>query len=298
MPTGNTATYEWWLKNKSYTTAPLGQAQEVVETVVIRRRDLAHCAFGAEYANMVAEGALPQPDADYGSSTGTYLDYLRCRSVSGENQDALHAVVTVRWSSLCADAGPGPTATGIWLPASTDYSTRLRPMQAWRRSWSVSPSNIDESAEIGGTNVTRNGEPITQEVPQLQLRVRQTFDATVTALISAVAPNTDLVGRLNNATFYGFVAGTVLCEGITATKIEGMTEHYEVVVDFLYDKYFHMSQVADFDVDGRMIPTTATPPGPGAKTVKWKRISRDTADFNTVFSSNDYRLLAQNGWWP
>jgi hypothetical protein len=296
MPTGSTTNYEWWLVSKTHTTAPLGQPQEVVEVVVMRRRDLANLDFDASYAQMVSEGALPGPDKDYGSGTGTFMDNLRCRSVSAEKVDSHHIRVTVRWSSLYADAGP--LASGLWLPASTEYSTRLRPMQAWRRNWTVSPSNTNESAEIGGTNITTNGDPVTQEVPQLQLRVRQTFDASVTGMINAVAPNVDLVGRLNLTTFYGFVAGTVLCEGITATKIEGMTEHYEVVVDFLYDKFFHLSQVADCDVDGRLIPTTASPPGNGAKTVKWKRISRDTAEFNSVFSSPDYKTLAQTGWWP
>lgn len=296
MPTGNTLTYEWWLVNKTYNSAPLGQAQEVIETVIIRRRDLADLNFETMYASMLGEGALPGPDSDYGGAGGTYFENLRCRSVSGEKQDSIHARVTIRWSSLYAGSGPG--ASGLWLPVSTDYSTRLRPMQAWRRNWTASPSNVNESAEIGGTNIVSAGEPITQEVPQLALRVRQTFDASVTGMLAAVAPNVDIVGKLNSDTFYGFVPGTVLCEGITATKIDGMMEHYEVVVDFLYDKFFHLSQVADCDPDGRIIFTDAATPGKGPKTVKWKRISRDSAAFNSVFSSTDYRTIAQTGWWP
>jgi hypothetical protein len=296
MPSGNTTTYEWWLVSKTYQTAPLGQPQEVTETLIMRRRDLANLDFGAEYANMIAEGALPQPDHDYGASTGTFLDNLRARSVSGEKQDSIHARVTIRWSSLYADSGPG--ATGLWLPASTDYSTRLRPMQAWRRNWTASPGDYNESAEIGGDNIVTAGEPVTQEVPQLAFRVRQTFDASVTGMLAAVAPNVDIVGKLNSDTFYGFVAGTVLCEGISATKIDGMTEHYEVVVDFLYDKFFHLSQVPDCDNDGRIVFTDTIPPGKGPKTVKWKRISRATAAFNSVFASTDYKTLAQTGWWP
>lgn len=300
MPTGNSINYEWWLVSKTYSSTTLGQPHEVVETLMMRRRDLTDLNFGASLAGMIAEGALPQTDGDYGGATGTYMDTLRCRGVTAEKVDSIHCKVTVRWTTLYSDAGPGPTSpSGLWLPASTEYTTRLRPMQAWRRSWSVNPSNIDESAEIGGTNINTNGDPITQEVPQLSFRVRQTFDSSVTSMLSAVAPNVDVVGRLNNDSFYGFVPGTVLCEGITATKIDGYTEMYEVVVDFLYDRFFHMSQMADCDVDGRVIPTDTTPtPGKGAKTVKWKRISRDTAAFNSVFSSAGYQTLAQTGWWP
>jgi len=300
VPTSNTATYEWWVVSKVHSTAPLGSAQEITEVVVMRRRDLQNLDFDGNYATMVGEGALPAPDGEYGVANGTFMEGLRCRGITAEKIDSAHIRITVRWSSLYADSGPGQTSTGLWLPASTEYSTRLRPMQTFRRAWSTSPSNVDESAEIGGVNISSNGEPITQEVPQLQLRVRQTFDSSVTAMISSVAPNVDLVGRLNNNTFYGFVAGTVLCEGITCTKIDGMQEHYELVVDFLYDQFFHLSQVAECDVDGRMVLVgpAFTPPGVGPKTVKWKRINRNNADFNTVFSTNQYRLLAQNGWWP
>lgn len=299
MPTsGNTTSYEWWIVNKVYQSGTLGTPHEVVETAIMRRRNGADLNFAAEYSTMLSEGAVPGPDALYGSSTGTYLDHLRCRSVTAEKVDSAHIKITVRYTGLYSDDGPGVLTPKAWLPASTEYTARVRPMQAWRRSWTVNPSNVDESAEIGGTNINTNGEPVIQEVPQLSFRVRLTLDASVTGMINAVQPNVDLLGRLNNDTFYGFVAGTVLCEGITATKLDIGTEYYEVIIDFLYDKFFHMSQVADCDIDGRVIPTTAASPGKGAKTVKWKRISRTNGAFNSVFSDNAYKDLAQKGWWP
>ena len=87
----------------------------------------------------------------------------------------------------------------------------------------------------------------------------------------------------------------MLCEGVTVSKTGAGTEYYEVIFEFLYDFWAHHEQVPTCTPDGR--PTQGST---GPSEVKWKRVGRDTADFNNIYGSPAdavLKNLIEKGYW-
>jgi len=296
MATGTSTTYEWWTTGLTMTAGTLGTTHEIVETRTIRRLDGTDFNTLSEWNNLKLEGVRPYVD-QIGFGGSYWQSKCRCRSVTLERVDGRHVIARYVFNSIYSDSGGGGSTVN-WLPTYTEYNTRLRAVQIWRTGANA-PTNVDATTEIAGTNVNNGLEPLIQEIPQLAFKLRVNIDSSAGSVLNQIAAISDDIGKLNNATFYGFGAGTVLWEGVNCIPFQGMTEMYEVTADFLYDPWFHLSQVADVDPDGRVIQAdSAAATGPGAKTVKWKRIARQTIDFNAIFASADSKTLAQTGWWP
>ena len=68
----------------------------------------------------------------------------------------------------------------------------------------------------------------------------------------------------------------------------------EVIFEFLYDKFFHFSQVATIDADGRPKMTTSGQ----LSEVKWMRLPRTATDFNNIYAGDTaLKSYVEDGWW-
>jgi hypothetical protein len=101
------------------------------------------------------------------------------------------------------------------------------------------------------------------------------------------------MGKLNSAIFMGAPIGTVLCEGVSVSKTGAGTEYYEVIFEFLYDFWAHHEQVPTCEPSGRPLLGST-----GPSTVYWKRVARDSANFNAIYSGDAVLTnLIEKGYW-
>ena len=180
------------------------------------------------------------------------------------------------------------------LPAMSEYTARQRTTKVYRTGWStVPPPTLNISAsEIGGTNVVGGSTAIDMLVPQISIRVRATQDSSVTSMLQATTL-ANYMGKLNSVAFMGAAIGTVLCEGVSVSKTGAGTEYYEVIFEFLYDFWAHHEQVPTCEPTGRPLQGST-----GPSEVKWKRVGRDSADFNAIYSGDAVlKNLIEKGYW-
>jgi len=282
----------------------LGQPNEMTWVAVVSRVDRAFIAIDEEILAMQNEGAIPAINAPYitGTIPATMLweRYMRCRSVSYQQIDGGRALrFTILWSTFWAQ-DQGTTSLDFVLPAQTDYLTRTRVSNIYRTGWTVAPSDTNASADIGGTSITNGSLGKGEDVAQIVMRLRMVVDATIDPMSNTATKMAGYINKLNSTTFAGFSAGSVLCEGVTVNKQSTGFEFYELIFEFLVDNWFFLDQVCDTDEKGYPILNNSQAP----KTVKWKRISRSTTDFNGIFGTlplgpADLRRSnrALKGWW-
>ena len=163
-----------------------------------------------------------------------------------------------------------------------------------------SPGLDISTADIGGSEKL-----IDQDVRQVGMKLRLVFDCYATPILASSAVTgmldkvTSLLGTKNQYTFLGYGAGNLVATGASINHLEG--EFYELVLETLYDEYFHHSQFAVNASDGR--PDMTTSGGVGKyKTVYWARPVRTQADFNSIWPANDIgknqKYQAYTGrWW-
>lgn len=292
MPSGTSTTYEWNDIQLSVTRGTHNTPHDISLVRIVQRKNKAEIDPIADWAGLESESVIAAVDQAY-TNNGTWHAFPRCRSVNITKESGTQLRVVMQFNSV-ATYRNGLT----FFPAYTTYSTRARQLELYRRDWTTNPSNVLITADIGGTNTAPGGDPMIGETAQVLVRTNLTVNASSTAVVNYVAPLRDLVGKVNSATFYGFGAGSVICEGFAVNPVAGMTEIHEVTVDFVYDAYFHAVQVPDRESDGRPVLNGPGVANPGAKIVKWVRQSRVDADFNNIFADANYKTLAQNGWWP
>jgi hypothetical protein len=191
---------------------------------------------------------------------------------------------------------PCSTTTPItMLPAQFSFVTASRNLKLHRMSWTTSPptTSTNSTGDIGGTSVTGADGFESVQIGQVRIRLRATQDASVVPLDTAATTLTNYANTTNNASFCGFPAYSLICEGVNLEKEQG-SEFYEVVFEFLYDKFFHFSQVATVDADGRPKMTT----GGQLSEVKWMRLPRTGTDFNNIYAGDTaLKSYVEDGWW-
>jgi hypothetical protein len=181
------------------------------------------------------------------------------------------------------------------LPAQFSFVTASRNLKLHRMSWATSPptTSTNSTGDIGGTSVTGADGFESVQIGQVRIRLRATQDASVVPLDTAATTLTNYANTTNSASFCGFPAYSLICEGVNLEKEQG-TEFYEVVFEFLYDKFFHFSQVATVDADGRPKMTT----GGQLSEVKWMRLPRTATDFNNIYDGDTaLKSYVEDGWW-
>ena len=324
-----TTTYESFFKNSSESQADCGLST-ITQTYIVRRLDDEVVNYNGDDLNlMMDEGIIPYPGDLYGvwdpsSLRGTWQALARCRTHSFETIDAKgRCAVTITWSTQAyvdpstivthGEAIPDPNPIVRILPASMELSTQLRTSRIYRKGWSVGVPLVDgttnmpvneSTSDIGGTSTRdiKNGLEI--PVTQTRLRLRIMRDATVDRMADQWDVLKDYVGKIHARTatgaaidpFLGFPAGSLVCDSVAMTKIDG-TEYYEIVMDFLWDEFAHHDQSPTLEAWGdiKMSGTGATLK---ADEVKWERKPFSGVDFNNLLAAEP-ELLAyiERGYW-
>lgn len=297
MPT-TSGDYEWDVVALATKTGTLGTESEVTQERIIRRTDASVIDITVEEEAMITAGVLRVSDslyADPASPGMSWIQFARYRGHTLEYAEDKYAVrARMRWSTMYV-VDPTSTETVLYmLPCSTEYSGRTRNTRVFRTGWSVSPpSSSDASADIGGTAVTGGFQGKDWIVPQVSVRMRFLQDASAVPMDGAATTLGNYIGTISSATFLGFPAYSMICEGMSMSKSSNGTEYYEISFDFVYDKWFHHEQVATAAEDGNPRMT-----GTGPSEVKWKRLPRTATDFNNLFGSDaQLQQLTEAGWW-
>ena len=292
------ATYISDIQSLTYSQGNLANESTISQAGIIRRADGAVINLVNEAEAMVTEGHLPLQDELYAVS-GTGYSWAQFARAKGYNLALLEGSTAVRadirWSTRYI-VNPNSTATIITaLPAHTSYVTTSRTMQLFRTAWATSPPTTasNSSSDIGGTSLTGADGSQSMQVGQVRVRLVSMQDASVVTMDNAAASLTSYGGTINNATFGGFPAYSLICEGVSLEKEQG-SEFYNITFEFLFDRFYHFSQVATIDSDGRPRMTSS-----GALSeVKWQRLPRTATDFNNIFSGDlELKALSLGGWW-
>ena len=249
----------------------------------------------AEAEAMITAGVFTLREGAYGVLSGaSWEQFAVCRSYTLSQISGKLIKISMHFSTMYF---VDPTSSGplrYQLPAMSEYTARQRTTKVYRTGWStVPPPTLNISAsEIGGTNVVGGSTAIDMLVPQISIRVRATQDSSVTSMLQATTL-ANYMGKLNSAAFMGAAIGTVLCEGVSVSKTGAGTEYYEVIFEFLYDFWAHHEQVPTCEPTGRPLQGST-----GPSEVKWKRVGRDSADFNAIYSGDAVlKNLIEKGYW-
>jgi hypothetical protein len=296
-------TYAKTMNSVDVRIGELGQPRTITQVITVRKVDGGFITIDTEIAAIQAEGHIPTINTPYvapGSvPTGmTWEQYLGCQSITYRTEAGSKAIVfTVSWSTLWMDDLAAETVSYV-LPSSTEYSSRTRATNIYRTGWTVQPSNTNASADIGGTAASNGTQPISIQVNQVHMRVRLTVDASLDGMLYAVTGFSTFINKINSQSFAGCVAGSLICEGVTAQKTSAGYQFYEVIFEFLFDPFFHLEQVCESDEKG--YPKLNASGAPSV--VKWVRPARTTANFNDIFNVNGtldsaWRSRTIDGWW-
>lgn len=293
-------TYTKTITDVQVRSGEMGRQNEIVQTIVVQRVNRAFIDVDQEIKAIQTEGHVPVVNAPYDATPPTDMlweRYALCRSIDYRLLGGGKAVVfTVTYSTLwMEDAKVRGTYV---LPSQTSYVARVRSTNIYRTGWTTAPSNTNASADIGGTAVSNGTAAKAEQVPQLQIRVSLTADATLDDMSKVATLNSNYLDYMNSASFAGFAAGTLVCEGFTVQKNGNGFELYDVIFEFLYDKWFHLEQVCDTDEKGYPLLNNSKAPS----VVKWKRVARSTVDFNNIFKvgatiDTAWRTRTIDGWW-
>ena len=288
--------YQRDITSKTSNAGPYGSESTIDIVCTVYRTDGATIDPTAEAEAMITAGVFTIREGAWGVVAGqSWEQFAVCRSYTLSQVSGKLVKISMHFSTLYF---VDPTSSGTLkyqLPAMSEYTARQRTTKVYRTAWSVvPPTGSNASADIGGTNVVGGSTAIDMLVPQVSIRVRATQDSSVTSMLQATTL-ANYMGKLNSAAFFGAAIGTVLCEGVTVSKTGAGTEYYEVIFEFLYDFWAHHEQVPTCTPDGR--PTQGST---GPSEVKWKRVGRDTADFNNIYGSPAdavLKNLIEKGYW-
>lgn len=285
----------------------MGEASTITERWVVHRKRAtpdftpASLPYDVEAMRSDAGGpVIPRVGAAYPTGTGaTWQDACGLRDVQfGTNGKALTATLSYSTRYFYATNAKGldravnalGSATtlpaGIYLQAKVTPTTRTRNVLAFRSNPGMtSPSAaLDAStSDIGGAALgSSRGQNV--DIRQVALKLRLIVDneiagQDVDALTGIIQAYT---GRKNSAAFLGYGTGQLVCEGGALNHIEH--EFYELVMDYLWDEWYHHDQVPETGTDGRPL-VAGTPQVPSD--VRFRRLARAGVDFNEIFPVSD-----------
>lgn len=323
-----TATFEIFFVSSTEVNGDFGAQSEIVQQYIIRRLDEGVVNYNGEDLNkLYVEGAIPvigdmYIDWDPSAVRGTWQGLARCRNVVFETIDKQgRCRATVTWSTFAAtnpntivvlpSTIPSPNPIKNFLPASIEYSSSVRAVKLYRTGWTTNPPTVDGAtylpvdttlADIGGTNARNPKEGIDSFCSQVNFKLRLMRDATVAPMAAQWTVIKDYIGKIHASTtsgsavaaFFNFPAGTIICESVSMTKIEG-TEYYEVVFNFLWDEFAFHDQVPELEAWGD-VRMTGSPPT--LFRVDWQRKKFTGVNFNNILSTEaDLKAIIEKGYW-
>jgi hypothetical protein len=276
-----TATYTRYRLSEQMQYSELGGKTVLVVNYRLVKNAGTVLDFPTELTQILTEAALPK--IGQALSGSGLLQFLRCRGYSYQQMadgEGSGVLVTVTFDTMYAQNRND--LARFDLASSWEYNAVTRTVPLYRRSWtSGPPANLDESAsDIGGTALTGGDASRSNIVTQVRARLKFIQDATVgSGMIGAATSLASYTGYSNSASFGGFPARTLVCEGVNIGKLDG--EYYQIIFDFLYDPWYHHEQYATLDADGKVKLTSGNP-----TEVKWKRQTRSTVDFNSIWAGD------------
>jgi hypothetical protein len=288
--------YQRDITSKTSNAGPYGSESTIDVVCTVYRTDGATIDITSEAEQMITDKVFTAREASWGTVAGfSWEQFCNCRSYTLSQVSGKLIKVSMHFSTLYF---VDPTSSGTikyQLPAMSEYTARQRTTKVYRTAWSVVPPPLSNaSADIGGTNVVGGSTAIDMLVPQISIRVRATQDSSVTSMLQATTL-ANYMGKLNSVAFMGAPIGTVLCEGVSVSKTGAGTEYYEVIFEFLYDFWAHHEQVPTCEPTGRPLQGST-----GPSEVKWKRVARDSANFNDIYGSPAdpvLKNLIEKGYW-
>lgn len=294
MPSTTSFNYE--IVQTRFSAGTIGTPSTIQQTLIVERK-VGNVDLAKDVSVMLTENLIPELNEDYSvTSPGVrdWAQYATFRGYDAEYVGSGKVRITLRFSTMYAVDPTVVSGQELALPASTDYQSMLRTTKIFREGYSTNPpttSANSTTADIGGTNVqgTRGGRDI--QVPQMRIRLRLVQNADLSGITTTAGVVLQYVNKISNATFLGFPAYSVICEGASLASLEG--EFYEVVFDFLYDTFYHHEQVVQMAADGRPDMTAGN-----YVRVDWKRFPRSAVNFNDIFSTNTrQKAIAEKGYF-
>ena len=146
-------------------------------------------------------------------------------------------------------------------------------IDGWRSGATI-PANGSQGGDSGyemtdGTEIHKGGNPITITVPTATMGISVTHSGATFYMNNVQLK----AGKRNDATFYGFDAGTVLFTGMS---VQRQTEtSWDVTYNFAWDSFWHMRQLPNKDDDGEIDFEDD-----GTLKVWWKQPFPDTTSFS------------------
>lgn len=163
---------------------------------------------------------------------------------------------------------------GLFLPCMVIPTFRTRSMKMYRDNPGMTGPNATNNmstTDIGGIQKVRD-----IDVRQTALRLRFVVDVNSGGIDYLTGVLQAYVGKKNSDAFLGYGAQNLICDGAAINHLEH--EFYEVVIDYLYDEYFHHSQILQMDNDGKPRMN-----GDDYADVRWAREERQAVAFNDIW---------------
>ena len=178
-------------------------------------------------------------------------------TVSDERANAWSLVWN--YSTVELDVQPDEDAADNTLPNGLQgYSMTvgLTIIDIWRSDPTI-PSDVSAptiTTDIGGTNQSSGGLPVSMALPTADIRLRQLRSGMFTG-----GQFLSRVGMRNDSVWQGFNAGSVL---FTGTNINHTRDGVnEIEYGLAWDKWYHLRQIPERDDDGNaVVDETASPP--------------------------------------
>jgi hypothetical protein len=295
MPSTTTFNYE--MKSHEAQAGEYGEESRITQVRHIWRKDLAAYQIDTDSLTAENEGALPRRgDLGYASGTGiTWQQFVRFRGYTVRMlPNGTGAEYTLTWTTRYALTlhGASPPTLYYALKGGVSFASQNRSIRLYRTGWTTNPpAALDTTAaDIGGTNLQGGQDAPAVMVSQNRFRVTLEQDSTVVTMQAAAVQVSSYQNYTNSASFMGFTARSVLCEGVHVNPVKD--EFYEVSFDFLYDPFFHHEQVPLLDTDGRPLRNNN-----GVSDVRWKRYPYQTVDFNLIYGgSTPLKDLTERGY--
>ena len=173
----------------------------------------------------------------------------------------------------------------LLLPAMIMPTLRTRSSKAFRLDTSTNhvaapdPLVDRSTVDIGGTQLVAD-----IDIRQMNFKLRIYIDSESVSLKEvAVDIGLAYTGKRNSAEFFGCGIGTLICDGVALTHLEG--EYWEIVIDYTWDEFSFHSQEPELMPDGkpRMILSRYYD-------VRWTREYRPSVDFNDIWADGPMGL--------
>jgi hypothetical protein len=279
----STASFNYEIVDEKF-RAGNGSSPSTVQQTLIVERKTGNVNLGKDPSLMLTENLIPELNEYYNVTSPGVRDwqqYARFKGWDGEYVGNGKVRLVLNYSTFYM---PDPTIVSgqeLALPATTDYQSMIRSIKLYRYGYVTDPpSTVSDTttADIGGISVQGTRGALDVQVSQMRIRLRLMANADVQGISTAAVVVVQYVNKLSNASFLGFPAYSILCEGASLANVDH--DFYEIVFDFLYDAFYHFDQVVSMDSDGR--PTMN---GTNYLRVDWKRLPRTKIDMNNIFST-------------